>query len=59
MSRFEFDVDPAMSRWNRWFGVNPDTCGVFIADDELVALLGPGTVRTPVANIIAATITGP
>lgn len=66
MSKFEFDVDPAMSRWNRWFGVNPGRCAVnpgrcavSIDDDVLIACFGPWTLRTPVANIIAATITGP
>jgi hypothetical protein len=58
MMRFEFDFDPRYLRILRLLGVSPSNSWVEIGDD-LVVRYGHWHVRTPVANIRQACVTGP
>ncbi len=55
--RFAFE---GSYRWPaRVFGVTERSAVVTVTDTELLARFGPWTVRTPLANITAVSITGP
>ena len=41
------------------FGIRPDTAGIVVAEDHLDVRFGPWHVRTPLANVVSATTTGP
>jgi hypothetical protein len=58
-TRFPFRFDPAYRRLARLFGVTPENAWVDLSADELEARYGPWRVRTPVANIAGAEVTGP
>ncbi len=55
---FPFRFDPAFRIVARPFGIHPEAAVVRIEDDELLADFGPWHVRTPLANVRAATVTG-
>lgn len=57
--RFAFAWDPRYRRAARLFGITPARAWVDLDDEQLVARFGRWTVRTPRANILDATITGP
>jgi hypothetical protein len=57
--RFLFRFDPKYARINQRFGVTPDRAWVEVTDDELRAQFGLWRVRTPLANVASAAITGP
>lgn len=59
MPRFDFAFDDRYRKVCRLFGVHPGAAWVDVDDDELTARFGPWTVRTPLANIVSATPTGP
>lgn len=56
---FGFDFDDSYRLAARFFGVRPETAQVTVSDEQLDARFGPWRVRTPRANIRAATLTGP
>lgn len=56
---FSFRFHPAFAALALPLGVRPETSGVDVADDGLVVRFGPWRVRTPLSNIVAATVTGP
>ena len=55
---FPFRFDPAFRIVARPFGIHPESAVVRIDDDELLADFGPWHVRTPLANVRAARVTG-
>jgi hypothetical protein len=57
--RFEFDFDPRYERAARPFGVTPDRAWVDVGDGRLDARYGRWRLRTPLANVRSAQLTGP
>lgn len=57
--RFAFDFDPRYERAARPFGVTPDGAWVDVGDGRLEARYGRWRVRTPLANVRSAELTGP
>lgn len=58
-TRFDFAFDRRYRLAGRIVGVKPESATVKIGADHLTARFGPWTVRTPLANIADAEITGP
>lgn len=58
-ARFDFAFDRRFRLLGRLFGVTPERAMVKVDADHLTARFGPWTVRTPLANIADATVTGP
>lgn len=56
---FDFEFDPTMARAAAVFGVRPDTTGVTLSADEMLARFGPWTLRTELANVAEARVSGP
>ncbi len=56
---FPFEFDPRYLRLARLFGVTPERAWVEVADGQLEARYGPWRLRTPLANVVAADVTGP
>jgi hypothetical protein len=54
-----FDFDPRYRWMLRLLGITPSTSWVSLAGDRFEARFGPWRLRTRVANIRCATITGP
>jgi hypothetical protein len=59
VQRFPFRFDPAYRRVARLFGITPSRAWVDIGDRVLEARFGPWRVRTGIANILGAEVTGP
>jgi hypothetical protein len=59
VQRFDFRFAPAYRRAARPFGITPERAWVQIDDEYLVANYGPWRLRTTLANISRAAITGP
>ena len=59
MERFDFRFAPAYRLAARPFGVTPERAWVQIDDEHLLANYGPWRLRTTLANIRVASITGP
>jgi hypothetical protein len=57
--RFPFAFDPRYERAARPFGVRPDRAWVDVGDGWLDARYGRWRLRTPLANVRSAEITGP
>jgi hypothetical protein len=57
--RFPFRFDAGYRRLARVFGVTPEVAWVDLWEEEIEARYGPWRVRTPVANVAAAEVTGP
>lgn len=57
--RFAFDFDPRYERAARPFGVTPERAWVEVGDGRLDARYGRWRVRTPLANVTSAELTGP
>jgi hypothetical protein len=58
-TRFSFRSDPVMSFASLPFGVRPGQPEVEVGEEELTIWFGPWTLRTPLANVVDATTTGP
>lgn len=58
MSRHPFAFDSSYRAAALVFGITGRTAHVDIADDLLVVRFGPWRLRTPVANVADATVTG-
>lgn len=56
---FPFGFHPLFAAAALPLGVRHDTCHVQVADDGLSADFGSWRVRTPLSNIVAASVTGP
>jgi hypothetical protein len=56
---FPFEFDPRYLRLARLFGVTPERAWVEVADGQFEARYGPWRLRTPLANVVAADVTGP
>lgn len=56
---YTFDFEPVMAAAALPFGVTPFTTSLEVTDDELRVRFGPWSVRTPLANVVGAEITGP
>ncbi len=56
---FHFDFDPRYRLIGRLLGVTPSSAVVRVGTGHLTAQFGPWTVRTPLANIAEASVTGP
>jgi hypothetical protein len=59
VQRFDFRFASAYRLAARPFGITPDRAWVQIDDEDLLAHYGPWRLRTTLANISRATITGP
>ena len=59
MRRFSFAFEPNYRRVDRAFGVTPASAWVELTDDTFHARFGPWRVRTDLANVAAARVTGP
>jgi hypothetical protein len=59
VQRFPFRFDPAYRWVARLFGITPSRAWVDIGDRALEARFGPWRVRTDIANIFGAEVTGP
>jgi hypothetical protein len=59
MHRFDFRFAPSYRRAARPFGITPERAWVQIDDEQLIANYGPWRLRTTLANISRAAITGP
>ena len=59
MLRFDFRFAPAYRLAARPFGITPERAWVEIDDEHLLANYGPWRLRTTLANISRAAITGP
>jgi len=57
--RFEFAFEPRLRPFARLFGVSPGNAYVDVGDDQLTVHFGRWSLRTPLANVAAATATGP
>ena len=57
--RFGFAFEPRMAPFAAAVGVTPFTAHVEVTKGELRIRFGPWSLRTPVANVEAATVTGP
>lgn len=58
-AEFRFSFDPWFRPAAALFGVLPSTAAVRLADDVLDVRFGPWRVRTPLGNVVGATVTGP
>ena len=58
MSRFRFAFDRSYRLPALLFGVVPATTWVEVADGQLRVRFGPWSLRTPLANVASATVTG-
>jgi hypothetical protein len=56
---FELDFDPPFRIACLPFGIVPGRTGVDVGDERFVARFGPWVVSTPLANVLAAHVTGP
>jgi hypothetical protein len=56
---FDFAFEPAFRVLDAPFTVVPSRTGVTVDDERLTAHFGPWTVSTPLANVLAAEVTGP
>lgn len=56
---FPFRFHPTFAAVALPLGVRPDTCSVQVTDEGLAVDFGPWRVRTPLSNVVAATVTGP
>ena len=56
---FDFEFEPSLARWAAVFGIRPATTRVCLAGDTLAIDFGPWKLRTPLANVAGAEITGP
>ncbi|KAA0016560.1 hypothetical protein [Antrihabitans cavernicola] len=56
---FRFRFDPSYRLAARLFGIRDDSAVVRVGAGELCARFGPWTVRTPLRNIAAVSLTGP
>ncbi len=59
MQRFDFYFAPAYRIAARPFGITPERAWVQIDDEQVIANYGRWRLRTPLANISRAAITGP
>lgn len=57
--RFPFRFDPSYRRLARLFGVTPERAWVDVGPQDFEARFGRWRLRTPLANIAGAEITGP
>lgn len=56
---FEFDFDPIFRFAAMPFGIRDDTTGVGVTETVLRIRFGPWALRTPLANVVSAEVTGP
>lgn len=56
---FDFAFDPAFRIAGLPFGIVPSRTGVEVDDERITARFGPWVVSTPLANVLAAHVTGP
>jgi hypothetical protein len=59
VQRFDFHFAPVYRLAARPFGITPERAWVQIDDEQLTATYGPWCLRTALANISRAEITGP
>ena len=59
MTRWPFAFDQLAAPLLRVIGVSPATSGVRIGDGVFDVAYGPWRLRTPLANVVGATVTGP
>ncbi|MEJ7832978.1 MAG: hypothetical protein WKF79_08700 [Nocardioides sp.] len=59
MTRYDFAFAPAYRPPALFFGVTRRTAWVELADGELRVRFGPWSLRTPMANVVDTTATGP
>lgn len=59
MGEYEFVFADSYRAPARLFGITPDRALVTIRDQTLIARFGPWLVRTPLANVAGALVTGP
>ena len=60
MRRFRYrEPGPLARAWLLPFGVRPSNSWVDVGEGELVAVFGRWTIRTPLANVAEAKVTGP
>lgn len=57
--RFGFRFDPRFAPLLAWFGIRPERAEVRIGRETLQIRFGPWRVRTPLANVQEARLTGP
>lgn len=57
--QFVFAFDPRYRHLGRFFGVGPGNARVSLTGDELTGRFGPWRIRTPLANIAEAELSGP
>src|SRR5437868_3841946 len=57
--RFQFEFDPRYERAARAFGITPENAWVEVRDGRLDARYGRWRVRTELANVSSARISGP
>jgi hypothetical protein len=57
--RFAFDIDPAWRVPLMLLGVRPARAFAAVEDGEFMVRFGPWVLRTPLSNVIGATVTGP
>jgi hypothetical protein len=57
--RFDFDFSSSWSVPLRLAGVSPRTAWVAVGDGRLAVHFGPWQLRTPLANVLDAQVTGP
>ncbi|MDQ1444428.1 MAG: hypothetical protein QOI20_892 [Acidimicrobiaceae bacterium] len=58
-AQFGFDFERRLTPFAFALGITPFTSGVEVGDGELRVRFGPWTVRTPLANVEGAQVTGP
>ena len=59
MHRFDFDFSSSWSVPLRLAGISPRTAWVVVGDGELAVHFGPWKLRTPLSNVLDASVTGP
>jgi hypothetical protein len=59
MPRFEFAVAPSWRLPLRLIGVTPERAFVLVENGRLAVRFGPWLLRTPLSNVLDATLTGP
>ena len=57
--RFTFRFAPSMAPFAKVFGVRPSTAWVDLGPAEVSARFGRWSMRTPLANVASAEVTGP
>lgn len=57
--RFRFVFEPRMLPFSAALGITPFTSGLELADGEVRVRFGPWSLRTPLANVTGAEVTGP